>query len=181
MSGTVGAFVRALVITLAIATATSCAGRGGTMPSCEATSRLALVAQSVPGASYVPCIAELPTGWSFEEAEVDDDGTTIRLGSDRADRPTIVMLRSSCEIGDATLVVPSDEGTRTYQRIDAIEPRYAGAFIDLFPGGCIESQYDFERGPHIALISELERAIDLMSRRQLRQELEREVGVRLDP
>ena len=174
------AFVPALVVAITIAT-TGCAGASDTMPSCETTSRLALVAQSVPDASYVPCIAELPTGWSFDEAEVNDEGTTIWLESDRADRPIIVTLRPSCEVGDATPVAPSDEGTRTYQRVDSIDPRYAGAFIDLFPGGCIESRYDFERGPHIALITDLQQAIDVSSRRQLRQDLERELDVQLDP
>lgn len=172
--------VSALALALAITT-TGCASRSDTMPSCETSSRLALVAQSVPGASYVPCIAELPTGWSFDEAEVNDSGTTIWLESDRADRPIVVTLRPSCEIGDATPVAPSDDGTRTYQRIDSIDPRYAGAFIDLFPGGCIESRYDFERGPHVALITDLQRAIDVSSRRQLRQDLERDLGIRLDP
>lgn len=172
--------VPALVLTIAITT-TSCAGAGDTMPSCEASSRLALVAQSVPGASYVPCIADLPAGWSFDEAEVNDRGTTIRLESDRADRPIVVALRPSCEIGDASPVAPSDEGTRTYQRVDSIDPRYAGAFIDLFPGGCIESRYDFERGAHVALIADLQRAIDVSSRRQLRQDVEGDLGIRLDP
>ncbi len=180
MRAVVRAFVPALVLALAVTT-TSCAGRSDTMPSCETTSRLALVAQSVPSASYVPCIAELPTGWSFDEAEVNDDGTTIWLESDRADRPIIVTLRPSCEIGDATPIEPSEEGTRTYQRVDSIDPRYAGAFIDVFPGGCVESRYDFERGPHVALITDLQRAIDVASRRQLRQDLGRELGIRLDP
>lgn len=173
-------FVPAIVLAIAITT-TGCGGGSDTMPSCEATSRLALVAQSVPDASYVPCIAELPTGWSFEDTEVNDTGTTIRLESDRADRPIIVTLRPSCDVGEATPVAPSDEGTRTYQRADSIDPRYAGAFIDLFPGGCVESRYDFERGPHIALIADLQRAIDVSSRRQLRQDLERELGIQLDP
>ena len=180
MRTAIRASVPGLALAIAITT-TGCAGRDDTMPSCEATSRLALVAQSVPDASYLPCVAELPTGWSFDQAEVNDGGTAIRLESDRADRPIVVTLRSSCEIGDATPITPTDEGTRTYQRVDSIDPRYAGAFIELFPGGCIESRYDFERGSHVALISDLERAIGIVARRQLRQDLERELGVRLDP
>ncbi len=172
--------VAALVVAAVLATA-NCAGREATAPSCDATSRLALVAQSMPDASYVPCIADLPTGWSFVEAEIDRGGTTIRLESDRADRPIVVTLRPSCEIGVARPIQPSEEGTRTYQRVDSIDPRYAGAFLDLFPGGCVETRYDFERGPHVASITELQRAIDLVSRRQLRQDLERELGVDLDP
>ena len=170
--------VPALVLVVAT---TSCTSGREAMPTCENGSRLALVAQSVPGAAYLPCIAELPTGWSFDGADVDDSGTSIRLESDRADRPVSVTLQPSCEIGDATPVAPSDDGTRTYQRIDSIDPRYAGAFIDLFPGGCIETRYDFERGPHVALITDLQGAIDVVSRRQLSDDLERELGIQLDP
>jgi hypothetical protein len=160
---------------------TGCAGGTDTMPGCDADTRLATIAQSVPGAAYVPCISELPTGWMFTGADIDQDGTTISLESDRADRPVKISLSASCTIGSATPIAPSDEGTRTYQLIESIEPRYTGSFIDVFPGGCIVSSYDFERGAHIALVTELQRAVDLFSRRQLGQELRADFGITLDP
>ncbi|HSJ44833.1 MAG TPA: hypothetical protein VK923_09150 [Euzebyales bacterium] len=36
---------------------------------------------SVPDAAYVPCIADLPAGWSFTRLDVSDEGTTIDLES----------------------------------------------------------------------------------------------------
>ena len=87
-------------------------------------------------------------------------------------------MTGSCDIGSATPIAPSAEGTRTYQLIESIDPRYAGSFIDVFPGGCITSTYDFERGPHVALVTELQRAVDVYSRRQLRQELRVDLGCR---
>jgi hypothetical protein len=42
-------------------------------------------------------------------------------------------------------------------------------------------EFDFARGPHIALIDELLRAVHLYPRRQLRQELHDQLGIRLDP
>jgi hypothetical protein len=160
---------------------TGCAGGGETMPDCEADSRLAIIAQSAPEAAYVPCISELPTGWSYTGLDVDQDGSTISLESDRADRPVEIRLAATCDIGDATPIAPSDEGTRTYQLIESIDPRYAGSFIDVFPGGCIVSSYDFERGAHIALVTELQRTVDLYSRRLLAQELRADLGITLDP
>jgi hypothetical protein len=159
-----------------------CAEDGSSlMPRCRADQRLALVAQSVPGASYVPCVAELPAGWSFADLDVDDDGSTITLESDRADRGVDVSLKPACDLGRATPIAPSDEGVRTYQRVDAISPRYVGRVIDVFPGGCVEASYDFERGPHVALVTELQQAMGLYSRRQLRQELKADLGITLDP
>ena len=63
------------------------------LPDCADVERLAIVAQSVPGASYVPCIASLPAGWTFEGLEVSDDGTVVHLESDRSDRGVRVELR----------------------------------------------------------------------------------------
>jgi hypothetical protein len=169
-----------LAAVVTVAALTGCAD-DVTMPGCDADSRLAIIAQSVPEAAYVPCISELPAGWSYDGVDVDDEGTTISLESDRADRPVNITLTGSCDVGNATPIAPSDEGTRTYQLIESIDPRYAGSFIDVFPGGCIVSSYDFERGAHVALITELQRAVDVYSRRQLRQELRADLGVSLDP
>jgi hypothetical protein len=174
----VPAALAALVIA---ATQTGCADGGETIPECRADSRLAIIAQSVPDAAYVPCIRELPTGWSYAGIDVADDGTTISLESDRADRRIDVTLTDSCDVGSATPIAPTDEGTRTYQLVESIDPRYAGSFIDVFPGGCIVATYDFERGAHVALVTDLQRAVDLFSRRQLRQELQADLGVSLDP
>jgi hypothetical protein len=170
-----------LAAVVTVAALTGCAD-DVTMPGCDADSRLAIIAQSVPEASYVPYISELPAGWSYDGVDVDEEeGTTISLESDRADRPVNITLTGSCDVGNATPIAPSDEGTRTYQLIESIDPRYAGSFIDVFPGGCIVSSYDFERGAHVALITELQRAVDVYSRRQLRQELRADLGVSLDP
>jgi hypothetical protein len=151
------------------------------MPRCEASQRLGIVAQSVPGAAYLPCVAELPPGWSFESFDVDDDGTRFSLRSDRADRPVDVELAASCDVGSATPVAPRDEGVRTYQLAESVSPRFAGRFYDVFAQGCVTYDFDFARGPHIALIDELQRAVDLYPRRLLRQELRDQLGITLDP
>ena len=158
-----------------------CATTATAAPRCEAGQRLAIVAQSTPGAAYLPCVDELPPGWRFESFEVDDDGARFSLLSDRADRPVEVSLSSGCDVGEATPVAPRDEGVRTYQRVASISPRYAGRFYDVFPRGCVTYEFDFERGPHIALVDELLRTVRLYPRRQLRQELEDQLGVKLDP
>lgn len=170
-----------LVALVALVALAGCIEDEETVPTCAVGSRLAIIAQSVPDAAYVPCITELPTGWSFRGVDVDDDGTTIHMESDRADRDVDVTLTSSCEIGSATPIAPTIEGARTYQRIDSIDPRYAGQFIDVFPGGCVVSSYDFQRGAHVALVTELQQAVALFSRRELRQELLDEFDIRLDP
>lgn len=150
------------------------------MPRCEAGTRTAIVAQSVPGAAYVPCIAELPAGWSFEGLDAHDGGATITLESDRSDRDVHVELLASCDVSEATPIAPRDEGVRTYNLVESIDPRYAGRLVDVFPGGCVVSSYDFERGPHVALVTEMQQAVQLFSRRELRLGLEEDLGLTLD-
>lgn len=174
--------MKALVLAVALAAvATGCSGAEATMPRCRGDQRLGVVAQSVPGAAYVPCIATLPAGWDFEGFDVDDAGASFTLRSDRADRDAEVRLLDACDVGDATPIAPSDEGVRTYQLVTSIRPRYAGRFLDVFPGGCVVSSYDFVRGPHVALVTELQQAVSLYSRRQLRSDLHRRFGITLDP
>lgn len=156
-------------------------GTGGAAPRCEPGMRLATLAQSVPDAAYVPCVEELPAGWTFEGLHVDDDGATITLESDRADRDVRVELAESCDTAEATPITPGDEGVRTYHRVDSIDPRYAGQLLDVFPGGCVTVDYDFERGRHVALVTELQAAVGLFTRLELRQVLAADLDVRLDP
>jgi hypothetical protein len=174
--------VRLVTATLtAMVAMTGCASAESTMPRCDSSTTLGIIAQSVPGAAYVPCIGDLPTGWSYLGSDVGHEGTTIELESDRADRRVEIVLTASCDVDRSTPTTPSDAGMRTYQRIESIDPRYAGSFIDVFPGGCIITHYDFERGPHVVLVTQLQEAVDVHSRRQLRQTLLHELGVQLDP
>jgi hypothetical protein len=153
---------------------------GRSEPRCEPGPRLGILAQSVPDAAYVPCVADLPPGWTFDELDVEDGGANLTLRSDRADRDVEVRLVPSCDVADATPIAPSDEGVRTYHLVESIDPRFAGQLIDVFPGGCVVAAYDFERGPHVALVGELQAAVDLFSRRELRQGLEADLGITLD-
>lgn len=170
----------AAVAALAVAGA-ACADAGTATPRCEPGERLGIVAQSVPGAAYLPCVAELPPGWSVDAFEVDDDGTHVTLVSDRADDPVDVALTPGCDVRGATPVTPRDEGVRTYLQLSSVSERYAGRLVDVFADGCVSYTFDFARGPHIALLDELQRAVQLYPRRQLRQELADDLGVTLDP
>jgi hypothetical protein len=161
--------------------APACGATDDVAPRCAPDQRLGVVAQSVPGAAYLPCVAELPPGWSFESFDADDDGTRLTLRSDRADTDVRVALEPRCDVGSATPIAPRDEGVRTYQQVGSVSPRYAGRFYDLFAGGCVTYEFDFARGPHIALVDELQRAVQLYPRRLLRQELRDDLGLTLEP
>ncbi len=169
-----------LVAGLALMVA-GCGDASAVMPTCEPGQRLGIVAQSVPGAAYIPCVAALPPGWTFTSFKVDDGGTRFSLRSDRSDRPVDVALVERCDVSSATPVAPRDEGVRTYQLVTSVSPRYAGRLYDVFANGCVTYDFDFARGPHIELLDELQQAVRLYPRQLLRQQLHHDLGITLDP
>jgi len=162
--------------------ATACSPSASGLPRCNAVERLALVAQSVPSAGYLPCITDLPTGWRSSDFHVQNGQTRAKLISDRAPgHPVSVQLSARCDAGPATPLPPRTSGGRSLLLLRSIDPRYAGTLFDVFPGGCVTYRFDFERGRHIALMADLQSAVGFVARRQLRLEVRRELGVQLGP
>jgi hypothetical protein len=144
----------AAVTLTAAAALTGCAALGGTVPSCGDPLKLAIIAQSVTGTAYVPCITQLPPGWSTSEFDPASGGTSFTLNSDRSPgRPVTVRLAAKCQTGGASPSPPRAPGVLSYTRLTSISPGFAGTLYDVFPGGCVSYQFDFTQGPHIAQMS----------------------------
>ena len=169
----------AAVVVLAAVMLVGCASVSGEAPQCRADQRLALVAQSVPTASYVPCVASMPAGWRSRDFRAESGEATFQLVSDRASQPVEVELRVSCRIGHTTPIAPRADGARTYVRLDSIAPQYAGTLYDVFPGGCVTYRFDFQQRRAHPAHGGLPGFHRLFSRHELRLRLERDTGVRL--
>jgi hypothetical protein len=72
-------------------------------------------------------------------------------------------------------------GGRSYLSLSSIDPRYSGTMYDVFPGGCVSYRFDFERGAHVPLMAQLQSIVGFVPRQQLRLDVQRQLGVRLDP
>jgi hypothetical protein len=176
-----GILLTAVMLT-ACAGLAGCATTGGVVPGCGNPLRLAVVAQSVPTASYLPCIHGLPPGWDTSGFDPTQDGTGFLLNSDRSPgRPVTVRLTAACNVSGDSPSPPRAPGVLTYTRLDSISPRFAGTLYDIFPGGCVSYRFDFGSGSQIELMEQLERAVGLYPRQQLRLVLRQELGVELNP
>ena len=135
------------VLTLGAAAAlTGCASSSDTVPGCADPLRLAIVAQSVPSASYLPCIRDLPPGWTTAGFDPAQDGTSFLLNSDRSPgQPVTVRARHRVQVqfSGASPSPARAPGVLTYTRLDSIRPRFAGRLYDVFPGGCVTYSFDF--------------------------------------
>jgi hypothetical protein len=166
----------------AAALLTGCASASDTVPGCGDPLRLAIVAQSVPRGSYLPCIRALPPGWTVGGFAPTQDGTSFLLNSDRSPgQPVTVRLTTACGISGASPSPPRAPGVLTYTRLDSISPRFAGTLYDVFPGGCVSYRFDFGSGSQIELMEQFEQAVGLYARQQLRLVLQQELGVELNP
>jgi len=171
----------ALLVAMA-AMVTGCTAVSDTAPGCGQQLRLAIVAQSLPSASYLPCTRPLPQGWSTSGFRAAPGGTSFLLNSDRSPgHPVRVQLSPACRPGDASPSPPRAPGAVTYTRLTSITPRFAGSLYDVFPGGCVSYSFDFTLGSQISLMEQFEQAVGLYPRQQLRLVLKRRLGVELGP
>ena len=100
-----------------------------------------LMAQAVPTATAVPCVATLPTRLSFGGATAGNGQARFWLDSDRAGhRAVTVTLTRACDTSGAGPVPTDEAGTDRLDRDGAAARGGPDRFYRL-PGGCVS--YDF--------------------------------------
>ncbi len=151
---------------VAVVLLVGCAARykSSVRPTCRNAETLALMAQSVPSAEQVPCIASLPAGWTVKTIDIRNGRSYFSLDSDRAgDRAVQVTLRSSCDVSGATEIVSDEPGMTRHERVESVVREYRGVRIYKFAGGCVTYRFDFDRRG-LALVNEVSLALGFLSR-----------------
>jgi hypothetical protein len=159
----------ALVVLLLGSSLVGCAARykPALAPGCRKSETLVLMAQSVPSADRVPCIANLPAGWRFEDLDVRRGTSSFSLDSDRAgDRAVVIRLFPSCRVAGATEIASDEVGARRFERVESVVGEYRGTRYYLFDGGCVTYRFDFGR-QGLALVNEVSLAIGFISRDEI--------------
>ena len=158
------------------------------LPTCAtgdqtASNGVILMAQSVPTASWVPCLrTTLPLGWTFQHLDARNGISRFWLNSDRAGQKAIeVRLEKSCTTSGATEIHSDREGMRRLERVTMTTPQFHGKRYYVFPGGCITFVFQLggdsdNRGEPLALATQ---AVGAVSRADLLQQVHDESGGRL--
>ena len=149
--------------------------------SAGADNGVILMAQSVPTATWVPCISgALPLGWNFHHLIARNGSSRFWLDSDRDGQQAVeVRLEKSCDTAGTTKVPTDREGMTRLERIDRISPSYAGERYYLFDGGCLTVVFALDgddAGEALALSSQ---AVGVVARSDLAHQVEQESGGRL--
>jgi hypothetical protein len=140
-----------------------------------------LMAQSVPTASWVPCLEAMPLGWHFAGMDVDRGSARFWLDSDRDGLRAIeVRLNRSCATSGAT-EIPSDRSEmRRLERVTQVTPMYNGRRYYLFDGGCVTVVFRLtgeNRGEPLAVATQ---GLGAVPRAELRDLVHDKSGGRLE-
>lgn len=158
-----------------VALGPACAGSADVLPGCpENPTILVLAAQAVPSATMLPCVEQLPAGWSFAGSETLDGRFRFWLDSDRAGFHAVqVSLVASCDTSRAVEVTPDvDEvGTRRFERPISLPPNFAADRYYTFPGGCVEVAFRFASGADPTLVLQANQALGFRPRQPLVDDL----------
>jgi hypothetical protein len=155
-----------------------CGSDHGSLPACNRPedSVFALIAQSVPSATELPCLQELPAGWILSGTQIQDGRTQLWLDSTIAGVHAVeVDLQATCNVSDAVEVPPSPDevGMTSYVRSD-LPPAFAGVRYLVFDGGCVIYRYRFTGDAPPTLVLEAEEALSFMPRHDIVQQVETE-------
>jgi hypothetical protein len=151
-------------------------------PECGAGNTMVLMAQSVPSATQLPCIASLPAGWHFGGVHVKQDHSTLWLNSDEGGPHAVEATlepRSACNVSGATLVPTDEIGTRRYERPQSLRPELRTTRYYIFPGGCVTYRISFTGDPDPSLLFDADQALTFEPRRELVETVKEVAGLDL--
>jgi tRNA A-37 threonylcarbamoyl transferase component Bud32 len=152
--------------------------------ACTDLEPLWLQAQAVPSASQVPCIRDLPVGWTLAEVAVNDGRSVLTLNHDRAgDAALVARLTASCDPGGAVEGPSQTTGVRHYQQIESRTGQFTLTWYDQFPGGCVTSRLHLTTDPNGEFAAQAPQVLGFTTRAALREALsQRSDGrLQLDP
>jgi membrane-associated phospholipid phosphatase/tRNA A-37 threonylcarbamoyl transferase component Bud32 len=151
-------------------------------PHCGTDNLMVLIAQSVPSATSVPCIATLPAGWELGDVHVKRHWASFSLDSDRggdgAVRATL-MPREDCDLSAATPVPSDEQGMRRYEEPERLPPNLRATRYYVFSGGCVTYEFAFDGDAGASLLFDADNALAFQPRETLVDEVRERSGLRL--
>jgi len=179
--------IRSAIVMLgaaAVALLPACAGTYLHEPTCGGKDAKALIlaAQAVPSATLVPCIAEFPSGWSYDGSRIGSGSAQFFLDSDRAGiRALEVTLTAWCDVSNAIEVTAgvNQPGVRVYEEPISLPPTFQVNRYLRFSGGCVTNKFRFATGASATLALEAQQALSFVSRSVLVERAREETGLTL--
>jgi hypothetical protein len=151
-------------------------------PTCRAQDVTVLIAQAVPSATVVPCIATYPAGWSFQSGSVHNGEATFSLSANMNDMPSVVVtLTRRCDTSGMRSFPSEEARTSRFDAVDPEDARFLGRpdRVYRFAGGCVTYDFGFPGEDRVALTDAADDALDFMRRGLLVTYVQEEAGASL--
>jgi hypothetical protein len=147
-------------------------------PDCHPNNAAILAAQAVPSAASIPCLASLPSGWSYGGGDIHSGRAQFWLDSDQAGpRAVVVSLVQGCDVSSAHEVPSDEEGARRFEEPASLSPQLKDVRSYVFPGGCATYDISFAPGAPTGLVFDIDAAVSFVPRADLVAKLDREEGM----
>ena len=151
-------------------------------PDCGVGNTMVLLAQSVPSATLLPCVASLPAGWNFGGVHVKLGRSTLWLDSDIGGSKAVevnLQSNSECDVA-ASMRVPTDEiGTERFERPISLRPDLHSTRYYLFPGGCVTYRFAFTDQADASLLFDADQALAFLPRERIVDAVRENAGLDL--
>jgi membrane-associated phospholipid phosphatase len=150
-------------------------------PDCGTSDVMVLVAQSVPSATLVPCVATLPAGFEFDDVHVQRGRTTFSLDSDIGGKHAVLVALAppaECRLRGAEQVRSDEVGAERYDATGGSAKTAQGTRVYKFPGGCVSYEFSFTRTTP-ALVAAVDQALAFQRRSTLVRAIERRNDLQL--
>lgn len=143
-------------------------------PGCEQFGSALIVAQSVPTATYVPCLDPLPEGWTVATVKVTQAGSVVVFDSDRAgNHAAELRFEADCDLS-GTVSAPSDlPSARRFERIESLRPVFRAQRFYTVDGACVTWRFELGNDVSAAESVAVADALRLISRQAINDDLRR--------
>jgi hypothetical protein len=141
--------------------------------------RMVLMAQSVPAASAVPCMRVALDDWLLDDLDSWEGGTRIEFSRLIDEFALTIELARTCDRGGASETATDQPGTRRFDERIRTGGSYRDRRFYLLPGACMAYTFALTGTGAEQAADDISRAIGLISREQLADQVRRYSGGRL--
>jgi tRNA A-37 threonylcarbamoyl transferase component Bud32 len=136
----------------------------GAEPQCGTEDVMILMAQAVPSATAVPCVAAVPAGWGVEDVQIKRDRGRFELRASGNEVQVTLRPPEDCSVDGATEIASDEAGMRRFEAPEQLPPALRMTRTYLFPGGCVTYRFEFGPDGDASLIHDVDAALAFQPR-----------------
>jgi hypothetical protein len=145
-------------------------------PTCGTDDVMILIAQAVPSAVSVPCIAAVPAGWDVEGVHARRGLARFRLEASGNEVEVTLRPPGNCTVEGASEVPTDEVGMRRFERPEQLPPDLRMTRTYLYEGGCVTYRLELEGDAGAQLIHDVDAALAFHPRGDIVRDVDERSG-----